>query len=225
MAKATSIFDVLGPIMIGPSSSHSAGIVRIGAVARQLLGAEPVKAEITFYNSLAETYRGHGSDKAVLGGIMGFATDDSRIRTAKELAEERQLIFSYKEIPHAPKFHPNSAKIILYDSEGHKVSVTGQSIGGGAISIIDIDGYTTRLSVTYFTIVILADDVKGSISHISAIISEDGVNVANMNVTRSIDGKKANMVIEIDTPLSEEASQQLLAADWIHMVRQIAPVN
>jgi len=120
-----SIFDILGPVMIGPSSSHTAGAAKLGYVARQLLGAEPKQAEITLYNSFARTYKGHGTDRAIIGGILGMKPDDEMLRNSLEIAKERGLKYTFKLIMKAPKLHPNSARINLTDLDGNKIEMVG----------------------------------------------------------------------------------------------------
>jgi L-serine dehydratase len=218
----TSIFDILGPVMIGPSSSHTAGAVKLGLVARQLLGAEPVKAEITLYNSFARTYKGHGTDRAIVGGILGMKPDDERLRNSLEIAKENGLRYEFKLIMKAPKLHPNSARIKLFDKDGNKIEMVGSSLGGGRIEVVEIEGFKVSFSVMTHTIVIIADDIPGSIAHISGAIAEKNINIANMFVSR--EEKLANMVIEVDQEVPNEVLQKISSFSWVHYVRLVEPI-
>jgi L-serine dehydratase len=218
----TSIFDILGPVMIGPSSSHTAGAAKLGLVARQLLGAEPVKAEITLYNSFARTYKGHGTDRAIVGGILGMKPDDERLRNSLEIAKENGLRYEFKLIMKAPKLHPNSARIKLFDKDGNKIEMVGSSLGGGRIEVVEIEGFKVSFSVMTHTIVIIADDIPGSIAHISGAIAEKNINIANMFVSR--EEKLANMVIEVDQEVPNEVLQKISSFGWVHYVRLVEPI-
>jgi L-serine dehydratase len=218
----TSIFDILGPVMIGPSSSHTAGAAKLGLVARQLLGAEPVKAEITLYNSFARTYKGHGTDRAIVGGILGMKPDDERLRNSLEIAKENGLRYEFKLIMKAPKLHPNSARIKLFDKDGNKIEMVGSSLGGGRIEVVEIEGFKVSFSVMTHIIVIIADDIPGSIAHISGAIAEKNINIANMFVSR--EEKLANMVIEVDQEVPNEVLQKISSFGWVHYVRLVEPI-
>ncbi|CUU07632.1 L-serine dehydratase [Candidatus Thermokryptus mobilis] len=217
-----SIFDILGPVMIGPSSSHTAGAAKLGLIARQLLGTEPVKAEITLYNSFARTYKGHGTDRAIVGGILGMRPDDERLRNSLEMAKEKGLKYEFKLIMKAPKLHPNSARIKLFDKDGNKIEMVGSSLGGGRIEVVEIEGFKVSFSVMTHTIVIIADDIPGSIAHISGAIAEKNINIANMFVSR--EEKLANMVIEVDQEVPNEVLQKISSFSWVHYVRLVEPI-
>src|SRR5688572_17514707 len=145
MAEKSSIFDMIGPVMIGPSSSHTAGVVRIARAANRILGALPEEAIITFYNSFARTYEGHGSDKAILAGLLDFKTDDKRIKESFELAKEKGLKYTFRSIGNASTMHPNTIKLNLKAGD-REVEVVGQSRGGGVISIVEVDGFHADFS-------------------------------------------------------------------------------
>ncbi len=217
-----SIFDILGPVMIGPSSSHTAGAAKLGFIARQLLGAEPKHAEITLYNSFARTYKGHGTDKAIIGGILGMKPDDELLRNSFEIAEERGLKYEFRLIMKAPKLHPNSARIKLLDSNENKIEMVGSSLGGGRIEVVEIEGFKVKFSVSTHTIVIIADDIPGSIAHISGAIAEKKINIANMFVSR--EEKLANMIIEVDQDVPQEVIEKIKSFSWVHYVRLVEPV-
>lgn len=217
-----SIFDILGPVMIGPSSSHTAGAAKLGYIARQLLGAEPRRAEITLYNSFARTYKGHGTDKAIIGGILGMKPDDERLRNSFEIAKEKGLKYEFRLIMKAPKLHPNSARIKLFDSNENKIEMVGSSIGGGRIEIMEIEGFKVNFSVSMHTIVIIADDIPGSIAHISGAIAEKRINIANMFVSR--EERLANMIIEVDQDVPQEVIEKIKSFGWVHYVRLVNPI-
>jgi L-serine dehydratase len=191
------VFDIIGPIMIGPSSSHTAGAVRIGRVARQLFGRRPVQATITLYGSFAQTYRGHGTDVALIGGLLDFETFDDRIRNSFDHAKEEGIQFQIIPSISEPSKHPNTAKIQLTD--GHKtLEVVGVSIGGGAIEVISIDHFGVSLSASSPTLVILHHDRKGVIANVTAKLAAAGYNIGHMEVSRRSRGADALMIIETD---------------------------
>jgi L-serine dehydratase len=223
MSEQPSIFDILGPVMIGPSSSHTAGASRIGYIARQLLRDEPQKAIITLYNSFAKTHKGHGTDKAIIGGILGFGPDDARIRDSHELAQNAGLEWEFKFVGDHARFHSNTARVKLIGKRGGKLEVVGASLGGGRIRIQEIEGFRVDFNAQTFTVVIIAEDVPGSIQHISGAIAHKGVNIANMFVSRS--GSLANMVIELDQSVQEDTLQQIELFRWVRFARQVEPMS
>lgn len=222
MSEQPSIFDILGPIMIGPSSSHTAGASRIGYIARQLLRDEPKKAVITLYNSFAKTHKGHGTDKAIIGGILGFGPDDERIRDSHEYAKKQGLEWEFRFRGDSVKYHSNTARVKLYGNNGGTVEVVGASLGGGRIAIQEIEGFAVDFNAQTYTLVIIADDVPGSIQNISGAIAEKGVNIANMFVSRS--ETKANMVIELDQAVNSETIKKIESFKWVRFVRLVEPM-
>lgn len=222
MSEQPSIFDILGPIMIGPSSSHTAGASRIGYVARQLLNEKPVKAVVSLYNSFAKTHKGHGTDRAIIGGILGFGPDDARIRNSFEIAEEEGLQWEMKIIGGINKFHSNTARVHLTGHEGGKVEIAGASLGGGRIKIQEIEGFAVDFNAHTHTIVIIADDIPGSVRNISGAIAEKGMNIANMYVSRN--EKLANMVIEVDQAIDKETLKKIESFTWVKFARRVEPM-
>ncbi|WKK83696.1 L-serine ammonia-lyase, iron-sulfur-dependent subunit beta [Marivirga arenosa] len=224
MAERSSIFDMIGPVMIGPSSSHTAGVVRIARAAIKVLGAIPNEATVTFYNSFAKTYEGHGSDKAIIAGLLNLKTDDKRIKEAFELAKEAGLTYTFKSIGSAGTYHPNTIKLNL--KKGDKsVEVIGESLGGGVINISKVNGFTANISATLHTLIITADDREGSIAFITSILTHDKANIATMSVTRK--GKKdiACLAIEMDTGLKEISLEYLKNLDWVQDVIYIPDID
>lgn len=193
-----SIFDIIGPVMIGPSSSHTAGAARLGKMARCIFGNTPKKVEMTLYGSFAKTYKGHGTDRALLGGLLGFKEDDKRIRNAKELADEASLDYTFIESP-LDIGHPNVVKFDLYGEKERHMSVVGRSIGGGQIMITEVDGNDMSITGDEFTLVVFHEDRPGAISLISQALSESDINIASMRVFRKGKYKDAVMVITTDS--------------------------
>ncbi|WP_302065038.1 L-serine ammonia-lyase, iron-sulfur-dependent subunit beta [uncultured Veillonella sp.] len=193
-----SIFDIIGPVMIGPSSSHTAGAARLGKMARCIFGNTPKKVEMTLYGSFAKTYKGHGTDRALLGGLLGFKEDDKRIRNAKELADEAGLDYTFIESP-LDIGHPNVVKFDLYGDQNRHMSVVGRSIGGGQIMITEVDGNDMSITGDEFTLVVFHEDRPGAISLISQALSESDINIASMRVFRKGKYKDAVMVITTDS--------------------------
>ena len=183
MSQNSSVFDMIGPVMIGPSSSHTAGVVRIGRTVAGILGSIPDQVEIIFYNSFARTYEGHGSDRAVIAGLMNFSTDDLRIKTSLDLAKKEGLKFTFKSIGNASTFHPNTIRIKARKGQ-EEVSLTGESRGGGVIRIREIDGFAANFTTSLHTLIVTATDIKGSIGYLANILSQDDCNIATMTVSR-----------------------------------------
>ena len=224
MAEKSSIFDMIGPVMIGPSSSHTAGVVRIGRAATRILGSLPEEAIITFYNSFARTYEGHGSDKAIVAGLMDFATDDKRIKEAFELAEKNGLKYTFRSIGNASTMHPNTIKLNLKGG-GREVEVIGQSRGGGVIRIVEVDGFPADFSASLHTLIIDADDIKGSIAFIANVISHDDCNIATMNVSRKGRNDIAKQIIEMDSGLRPITLEYLRQLSWVKEVIYIPNID
>ena len=202
------IFDLIGPVMVGPSSSHTAGAVRIGYVARKLLGEEPKSARITLHGSFAATGRGHGTDKAIVAGLLGMHPDDERIPRSFELAWEQGLDFSF-ELRELRAAHPNTARLDLAGESGKRLSMTGASVGGGRIEVRELDGIALSFSAEKPTLIIRNEDQPGSISIVSAVLANLGINIATFRVNRSSRGGTAVMVIECDATLSDDIAADI----------------
>ncbi|OON67668.1 L-serine ammonia-lyase, iron-sulfur-dependent subunit beta [Hymenobacter sp. CRA2] len=226
MAEKSSIFDMIGPVMIGPSSSHTAGVVRIARAAIRVLGSMPTHATITFYNSFARTYEGHGSDRAIIAGLLDYPTDDKRIRESFEHAKAAGLQYSFQGVGNASTMHPNTIRLELRDEQaGTEVEVIGQSRGGGVIRIVEVDGFPCDFSAALHTLIIDADDVKGSIAFIADIIAHDDCNIATMNVSRKGKNQVARQFIEMDSALTDISLQYLRHLRWVHQVRYIPAID
>jgi len=223
MTEKSSVFDMIGPVMIGPSSSHTAGVVRIGLAAHKVLGVSPEEAEITFYNSFARTYEGHGSDRAVLAGLMGFKTDDKRIKESIEIASKEGLNYTFKSVGNASTLHPNSIRIKIRSGE-KAVEVLGESKGGGVINIAEVNGFKADFSANLHTMIITAGDVKGSVAFISTILSHDDCNIATMSVSRRGKFDVACLVIEMDSGIKPVTLEYLRSLSWVKEVIYIPQI-
>lgn len=214
MANKSSVFNMVGPIMIGPSSSHTAGVVRIARAALRILGGLPDEVEITFYNSFARTYEGHGSDRAIIGGLMDFKTDDPKIKDALKIAKERDFRYTFKSIGNSSIHHPNTIKLIL-KKDGRKIEVFGESLGGGVINIAEIDGFVANFSAQNHTLIIKAKDISGAIAFISGVITQEKANIATMSVSRKGKNDLACHVIEMDSGIRQITLDYLQSLPWI----------
>lgn len=215
---------MIGPVMIGPSSSHTAGVAKIGLLAHNLFGGVPEKVTITFYNSFATTYKGHGSDKAIVGGLLGMRTDDPGIRTALELADERGLAYSYEMIGNASQYHPNSIGLLM-EGNGQRIALMGESLGGGVINIVSVDGFKAGFNGDLTTIMITADDRPGVIAFVSDILAHDSCNIATMTVSRLQKSGHARHFIEVDSAPRPLTIQYLQSLPWIAGLRVIEPIS
>lgn len=207
-----NVFDIIGPIMIGPSSSHTAGAVRLGRVAWKILGDRAVKAEIQLSGSFAQTYRGHGTDKALVAGIMGMHSDDERIRCSLQLAEEAGLSVSFQEVQ-LPGTHPNTARIALTGERGGQAVVQGASVGGGNILVTEINGLAVSFTGQYNTILVLHRDKPGAIAAVTQFMAESGVNIGNFRLARPQKGGEAMMTIEVDGDVTDNLMDRLRALE------------
>jgi len=191
------LFDLIGPVMIGPSSSHTAGAARIGLTARLLLNEDVVRAEIGFHGSFAKTYRGHGTDRAIVGGLMGMAVDDARLRDSLSLAEKSgmDVIFDTVNIRGA---HPNTVRLTLTGASGKELTMEAASVGGGNIEIHMLNGLNVDFTGKEHTLIIHQKDAPGVIAAVTGALAGQEINIANMQVYRRKAGADAMMVLELD---------------------------
>ena len=192
-----NIFAMMGPVMVGPSSSHTAGAARIGNMGRTLLGEEVARADIGLYGSFAETGFGHGTDRALLAGLLGMKPDDLRIPNAYEEANRAGMAYSFRTVE-LRDAHPNTALLELTGKSGKKLTLQAASIGGGAIVVNKIDGIDVNFTGDFNTLIVRNQDESGSVAAITSILSQVHINVANMSVNRHRRGGDALMVIETD---------------------------
>lgn len=217
--KYRSVFDIIGPVMIGPSSSHTAGAARIGLVARQLFQKEPTWVDFHLYGSFAKTYQGHGTDVALVGGILGFETFDERITDAMNIAKDKGISFSFHE-EDAQLDHPNTVKIRLGDGK-QEMELVGISVGGGKVEIKELNGFELRLSGNHPAILVVHNDRFGAIASVSSILAKNEINIGHMQVSRKDVGKEALMVIEVDQNISQEILQEVEALEHVEKVTKI----
>ncbi len=203
-----NLFDILGPVMVGPSSSHTAGAVRIGLIARKLLGEVPVQATIYLHGSFAATGAGHGTDRALVAGLLGMEPDDPRIPDSFALAKQAGFSFTMepKELREA---HPNTAEVHLTAANGAQVCMRAASVGGGRIVVTELDGVPVNFSGATTTLIVHNEDRTGLVSEVSSILAFSRVNIATMQLFRNKRGGTAVMVVEIDSPLPPQAISML----------------
>ncbi|MGD6871627.1 L-serine ammonia-lyase, iron-sulfur-dependent subunit beta [Sutcliffiella horikoshii] len=217
--KYKSVFDIIGPIMIGPSSSHTAGAARIGRVARSLFGRQPKWANISFYGSFAKTYKGHGTDVAIVGGLLDFDTFDERIKTSLQIADSLGVSISFHE-EDAITDHPNTAKVVIGDDDG-ELELVGISIGGGKIEITELNGFALKLSGNHPALLVVHDDRYGAIAGVANVLAKFAINIGHMEVSRKEKGQKALMTIEVDQNIDDAVIQELSALPNITQVTKI----
>jgi len=223
MVRQRSLFDVVGPVMVGPSSSHTAGAVRLGALAREIAGDELRSAHITLHGSFAATGRGHGTDRAIVAGLLGFGPDDLRIRDALDLAEETGLAVSVSEAD-LGDVHPNTARIEMETASGATTLVQGSSLGAGEVEVTLIDDFPVRLTGEMPAIGVVHHDQPGVVAAVSARLAAENINIASMQVFRERRAARALMVIETDEPVRDEIARGIVALDGVSAVRTIGAV-
>ncbi|WP_442601910.1 L-serine ammonia-lyase, iron-sulfur-dependent subunit beta [Paenibacillus sp. KN14-4R] len=213
------VFSIIGPSMVGPSSSHTAGAARLGRAARQLLGEQPKRVDITFYGSFAETYKGHCTDLAIVGGILDYETDNPQMVTSLEDAEKMGLQVNFR-MGHGHFGHPNTAAITLY-SDTNVTTMKGSSIGGGNIEVQNVNGFEVRFTGNYPTIVIMHQDYPGMLASFTTLLQRAGVNIGHLSLDRKGRSADALTVIEMDHELPAELLQdiaQLERVKEVHLV-------
>ena len=200
------IFDILGPVMVGPSSSHTAGAVRIGRMARTLLGGEPVRAKIGLYGSFAETGQGHGTDKALVAGLLGLKPDDMKIPNSFDLAKQRGMKFTF-ETARLREAHPNTAVLEVELANGKALTLQAASTGGGRIRVDKLNGVEVSFTGAFNTLVIRHKDIAGELADVTRELSNGRVNIANMSLCRDRRGGDALTVIETDQKVPKVVRQ------------------
>ena len=224
MKKVNSLFDIIGPIMIGPSSSHTAGAAKLARIAGAFAGGEVVSAEFHLHGSFRETFRGHGTDRALVAGILGLDPHDTRLRTSFALAEEKGL--SYEFIPaDLGMVHPNTVRFVLKTRTGQTTEVTGSSVGGGEVVITEVNGFEVRFSGNYNTLITQHKDVEGVVAAVTGILAKNHINIATLNLSRTHKGQEASMIIETDSYLAEEALAQIRELPAMISLMNIQPVK
>jgi len=221
-----SLLDIIGPVMVGPSSSHTAGACRLGLLARGLVGGTPERARIELHGSFARTGEGHGTDKAVVGGLMGFRPDDERLRTALDIAEREGLDYRFEKttLGEEADVHPNTVRFTVERGDRRSV-MTGSSLGAGRVLVTDIDGFPVEVTGNYHTILVVAEDVRGSIAAIATVLSAFALNVATLKVSRRQRGGDAFMVWELDEQPDERVRDALRALPWVRWAFRLEKVG
>ena len=219
-----SLLDIIGPVMVGPSSSHTAGACRLGLIARGLVGGTPERAKIELHGSFARTGEGHGTDKAIVAGLMGFRPDDDRIRTALEIAEREGLQYRFEKTTIDDEAHPNTVRITIERGD-RRSEMIGSSLGAGRVLVTQIDGYPVEVSGNFHTIVLVAEDIKGSVARIATLLAEHGLNIATLRLTRKKKGGDAFMVIELDEAPNESIRDDLRALSWVRWAFRLDKVS
>jgi len=217
----TSIFQIIGPVMVGPSSSHTAGAARLGNIARGICGEEPVRVDFYLHGSFAKTWRGHGTGKALLGGIMGMDPADERIADSFHLATEADLQYSFHTTD-LGEVHPNSVKIVMQRADGRILEMLGSSIGGGKVIVSSINGMDIEFSGDYPTIITFHRDQPGAVAQVSEILSQHNINIAFLKVFRSSRGSDASMVIECDQEAQPDMLEQIKA---LQVIKEVMFIN
>ena len=205
--RKVSILDVMGPVMVGPSSSHTAGTARLGRVAREILDEDPLEVHFFLHPPLAATYRGHGSDFALTGGAIGLNVDDPRIPEAIRIAEQMEVKVEFAE-EDLGEVHPNTVRIEARGPTG-EVEIVGSSIGGGVIEVFKINGFQTRFKGDSPTLLLFYRDRPGMIAEVANIIADEGINIASLYCSRKQRGKDAFMQVDVDSPLSDAALKRI----------------
>lgn len=205
-----SLFEVIGPNMVGPSSSHTAGAASMALLARKLFPGTIRQVQFTLYGSFARTYRGHGTDRALLGGIMGFETDDLRIRDSLELAKKAGIAYSFSKAEEEPDdIHPNTADMDIQGTNGERLFVRGVSLGGGKVKIVKLNQIEVDFTGEYSTLIVSQTDKPGIVAHITKILSEEGVNIAFMRLFREEKGAAAFTIVESDEKIPKEVLEKI----------------
>lgn len=211
-----SAFDVLGPNMIGPSSSHTAGAVAIALLAQKMINGPVAEVEFTLYGSFSNTYKGHGTDRALLGGIMGFGTDDRRIRDSFEIADARGLKYTFLINEQEKEIHPNTVDIRMVNEQGNVMTVRGESLGGGKVRIVKIDQVEVDFTGEYSAVIVIHKDKPGVVAHVTRCLSDCNVNIAFMKLFREEKGATAYSIVESD---------ERLPVDIVERIRENANVK
>lgn len=214
------LFDVIGPVMIGPSSSHTSGAASIAWMARQIFSGTPVKVDFTLYGSFADTYKGHGTDRALVGGILGYRSNDVRIRNSFEHAKEAGMLVSFTVDRDTEVSHPNTVDILMENEEGHKLLVRGESLGGGRVRITRMNNIRVEFTGEYSTLIVGHRDESGTVAFITSRLANHQLNIAYMKMFRESKerGGNAFTVIESDDFLPEELKDELLSYPTIGSV-------
>ncbi len=216
---SVNMFDILGPITVGPSSSHTAGAIRIGLACRMILGQDVKKAKVTFYGSFADTYRGHGTDKAVIGGLLGYNTDNVKVRDSLQLAQLHGMEYEIVTAEE-PRFHPNTVRIEAQGAD-KSVSLRGVSVGGGAIRLVELNGFAIDAACLYDTLIVFHQDAPGTLAGMAQTLSGCGYNIGNLRLSRDRRDGNVITIIETDVPVDPKT---VAALSQVHNVKGVVSI-
>ncbi len=223
MTRQRSLFEIVGPVMIGPSSSHTAGAARLGGLARAIIGQTPCSARVLLHGSFATTGQGHGTDLAIVAGLLGIAPDDPQIRDAFALAGAAGLTFSFDEAD-LGEVHPNTAQLEMTDAQGREWIVRGSSLGGGDVIVTLVNDFPVQITGELPVLLVVHHDQPGVVAAVTARLAADVINIAGMQVSRERRGARALMLIATDQPVAEEIAASVAAIDGVTSVRQVPAV-
>lgn len=212
-----NIFDIIGPVMVGPSSSHTAGAVKIGYVSQKLLAEPVVKAEILLHGSFLATGKGHGTQFALVAGLLGMKEDDSRIPQSIEIAEKKGVELSFGSV-NLKNYHPNSVQLNITGKNGRYLEIVGESVGGSVINIASIDGLSANFSGDNPTLIVHNKDQPGHVAEVTSMLSHKSVNIASMQLYRASRGGNAVMILELDQEVPPEALKWLEKLEGVEKV-------
>lgn len=220
--KQRSLFDIISPIMVGPSSSHTAGAVRLGILARTIYGLTPKKVTFKLYNSYAQTGKGHGTDKGLLAGVLGFSVDDIRIKNIFDSPESKEFEYHFEYLEDFNR-HPNAVDFIFEGQQ--KMVISGNSIGAGNVEIDRINNFSVHLTGDYNTLIVVYKDQLGVLSKVSGLIQTEGVNIASLICDRTAKGEDASMCVCLDTALNYSLIEKIKRMDDVYLVRHIGKLD
>ncbi len=220
MEKVKTLFDIIGPVMIGPSSSHTAGAVRIGLIAGNIFGEIPSKVRFRMYNSFAKTGKGHGTDRGLLGGILGMDVDNDSIKKAFDNAKKLGVDYEFEYLEDYNR-HPNSADIILEHPDLPKMEISGISKGAGEVAITKINGYKFNINGDFDTLILIYKDKPGMVYRVTALLQGQNINIASMHCDRNAKGQEASMGICLDGVLPQYVIDELAKIDEVYLIRNI----
>ncbi len=210
--------------MVGPSSSHTAGALRLGLLARGLLGRTPERARVGLHGSFATTYQGHGTDRAVAAGLLGLAPDDPRIPGSLRLAREEGVEIAFEPVDLGEGAHPNTLVFEL-EANGARAHLTGSSVGGGAVRVTEVNGRPVALTGAYDTLIVVGEDVPGTTAAVTRLLAEEGVNIAFLEVGREKRGREARMIVEADHAIPDAVIDKVRAFEWVRFAGRLQKVT
>ncbi len=220
--KKSTLFDIISPVMIGPSSSHTAGAVRLGLLAKNIYKNTPKKVVFKLYNSYAHTGKGHGTEKGLLAGVLGLSVDDRRIKNIFESDIAKEIDYSFEYYDNF-KYHPNAVEMI-FDGE-NKMFIAGESVGAGEVAIRKIDDFNVKLTGKYNTLILVYKDMPGMISQVTSILQSKNINIASLICDRNAKGKEASMIISIDGNIDSSVVETVEEIPEVYFVSYVEKLD